>query len=303
MPKYEICADEAWTHENDPDNRYWCFFGGLLGLTSDMDRLETSLRHILLRFGHTREVKWQSVSDHCELLYRELIDEVFLHVRQYDLKYRQTFMDRYFVHATSPSDPTPSKIDTQFKVYYQFIKHSFGLKYLPESSEAIELSVLLDRHSSQDHKSSLQSFVEKLPSLIGRTDIEIKLSFVSSKRYVRLQMCDLLMGAAGSHGNRKHKKRIAGQRGMTPKQKCRLNISTYIYNSFRRLDAESRGSRAFNWFETTGHSGSLNNRYAHKIRIWKFKPNNIAHLDEGWLSKNMGPQWTYQGPKLVTPKT
>ncbi|CAA7613454.1 hypothetical protein MCP1_120001 [Candidatus Terasakiella magnetica] len=39
MPKtYEIYADEAWTHCNPPLNRYWCFFGGIMGRSEDLEQ-------------------------------------------------------------------------------------------------------------------------------------------------------------------------------------------------------------------------------------------------------------------------
>lgn len=43
---HEIYADEAWTHGGLPPNRYWCFFGGIMGLAPDLDRLDTELRAI-----------------------------------------------------------------------------------------------------------------------------------------------------------------------------------------------------------------------------------------------------------------
>ena len=300
MPKYELCADEAWTH-NDPANRYWCFFGGLLGLESDIDRLETALKQIVSNFGYRREVKWQGISRQCEVVYKELVDELLLHIETYDIKYRQSFLDRYFVHDASNLLDPPTDIEVQFKVYYQFIKHNFGLKYLPEQSSKSEIIVRLDRHSNQDHKDKLQSFVEDdLPRMLNReADFDIRLSYVNSKKFLRMGVCDLLMGAAGSHGNRRHLKRKSGQRGMTDKQKCRLEFCNHVYGKLRTLDAKTRGSKAFNWFESTGHSGNLTNRLNHPIRIWKFKPNDVSKVDEGWLNKNMGSQWTYKVPIIV----
>ncbi len=131
VPDYEICADEAWTHGGDPPNRYWCFFGGLFGPEPDLDRLESRLNKVVARHGNRREVKWKNVSDPTEALYKELVDELLESLRLLRLKYRQVFLDRMFVYVPPQGTPTAAGIDVQFRIYYQFLKHAFGIQYLP----------------------------------------------------------------------------------------------------------------------------------------------------------------------------
>jgi hypothetical protein len=298
---YEICGDEAWTHTSQPLNRYWCFFGGLFALESDADRLETELRHCAARHNYRNEIKWGKLSIQNLSLHKELVDILFNNIEKQNFKYRQAFLDRAFVHVPSPADPQLSDLDIQFRICYQFLKHSFGLSYMPKSANGLDtILIRLDTHSSQKHKEKLRQFTEQLPRLLNRTDLDVRLAHVRSHHLMRLCICDVLAGAAGWYGNRMHDRRNAGVRGMTPKQKCKLDLAKYIYDGLRRLDKITRGSRAFNWFESTGHDGNVENRFNHKLRIWKVHPQNYK-IDRGWQNSHLDNQGRYQGPDIVVP--
>lgn len=299
--RYEITADEARTHESPPLNRYWCFFGGVFGLESDCDRLEHDLRAVVTAAGLGGEIKWSSVTGNNLIAYKTLVDMFFHHLEHYDLSYRQMFLDRSFVHVPLEGERPVSSLDLQFKIYYQFLKHSFGLQFLTARNPALEhhVTIRLDNHSSQAHKSKLTEFIEQLPIKFEASRLVTRIQFVNSKHFLRLQVCDLLMGAAGSHGNKMDKRREPGQRGMTKKQKWRLEMAKYIYNQFRKLDASERGSRAFNWFESTGHAGNAENRLNQKLRIWKFTPSRFR-LDHGWKNDNLDSQGRYLVQQIST---
>ncbi len=154
------------------------------------------------------------------------------------------------------------------------------------SGERDVIHIWLDNHSSSKHRDSLTKFAGDLPDIIGRKDLKIEVRFVESKKHLRLQLCDVLMGAAGSYGNKMHKRRADGAKRMTSKQKCRYQLGKHIYDRLRALDSKWRGSKAFNWFESTGLGEG--NAWDHKIRIWKCIPKGHT-LDLGW--KN----WTKAG--------
>ena len=295
--RYEIAADEAWTHTGLPLNRYWCFFGGIFGPEADCGRLETALRDVLSRHKVKGEVKWSAVTGHNLAAYKELVDVFCDQIAKHNLTYRQLFLDRSYVHVPSPGDPPRSNLDLQFLICYQFLKYSFGLKFLSEEDPArdFHVTIRLDTHSSQPHKEELTKHVESLPKYLRTPRLTTSVQFVNSKRFLRLQLCDLMMGAAGSYGNRMHERREPGKRGMTPKQKWRLEIAKHIYWHLRSLDAAERGSKAFNWFESTGTLSDARNRLAHKIRIWKFIPRNSVR-DKWWLNKQLDSQGRYVGP-------
>jgi hypothetical protein len=211
------------------------------------------------------------------------------------------FLDRSFVHqeayAANPNDLY--SLDVQYKLYYQFIKHHFGIKEMPSFPEGIKILLHLDDHSSQKHKSKLEEFVKDLTRILGRSDIQFSISYVNSGSNDRIQACDLLMGAAGSHGNKMHDIRIDGRRGMTGKQKVRHDLCKHVYNHLRNLSCSERNTKAFNWFESTG--GSSQERFTHKVRIWKFVPKKYFK-DKGWENDHLAKDGSYVGPDIDTSK-
>ena len=289
MAKYQIFADEAWTHGTPPPNRYHCFFGGILGSESDVDRLQTELTKIKMRNGITQEVKWSNVSPENVTYYRELIDCFKYHILNHDIKYRQMFRDRAYHPVHDPAQPPQTELDVQFLIYYQYLKHSFGCKHLPIDPAGTTILVRLDGHSSERHKTTLTEFLERLPDTWGRKDITVNVTYENSKNSIRLQVCDLFMGAAGYYGNKFHLRRPNNRRGMSNKQKIKYEMSSYIYNAIREIDRVSRGSKAFNWFESTGASGDTKNYFDHCLRIWKFIPDRHV-INKGWQNDNLDKQ-------------
>lgn len=301
MPTYEIFVDEAWTHGGDV-RRYWCFYGGIFGTSQDLDRLDQKLRATLKKYGVKKEeVKWSSLSAHNVKLYREFADCLLDAVERGEVRFRQMFYDRAFVRlASNPLENQASPLDVQFKLCYQFLKHAFGLKFLPPApaGQKNEVLVRLDTHSSQPHKDRLVQFAQDLPRMLGRADLELRLTFHRSSQVPRIQVVDLLIGAAGSYGNQMHDLRKDGRRGMTDKQKVRKEFAKeVIYNRLRAIDAGQRKTRAFNWFETTGKDLDWANLLHHNVRIWKFKPQRYQ-IDQGWQNDHLDKQGNYQGPQL-----
>lgn len=296
--RFEICADEAWTHGAAIPNRYWCFLGGLFGTESESDALETALRKRLDAASHKAEVKWQGTTPVTLDLYCDLVDLFFDVVCSSALAYRQVFLDRSFVHVPAPGEPKRSSLDVQFLLYYQFIKHHFGLEHLPAASvdEPHEILLRLDNHSSQKHKANLETFVAGLPAQIARPDLRFSTTYVNSNKFRRLQVCDLVMGAAGFDGNKQHLRREPGQRGMTKRQKARHALARHVYDRLRQIDANERGTKVFHWFESTGGSTNTMDRLTNSVRIWKFVPTSHK-INHGFRNKHLDRQGRYQGPR------
>ena len=272
--------------------------GGIFGAEGDIDELERQLRATCVAQSLRREVKYGRISAENIAAYTALVDVFFRNLGQRDLHYRQLFLDRAFVHVPSPGADDLTALDVQFRIYYQFLKHAFGLRYLPRSEGTTHQIVLqLDGHSSQHHTDALRRFVQDLPAQLDRDDLALQVSYVRSGKFRLLQTCDLLLGAAGSYGNRHHKRRSGVGRGMSGKQKLRLQLAKTIYQSLREQNGVERGKGAFNWFETTGRDGRWENLLQHKVRVWKIVPRRYR-LDKGWQNDHLTPDGLYQGPDL-----
>ncbi len=296
MPRYEIYADEAWTHQSLPLRRYWCFYGGVFGAEADLSRLDTALRACAARARVHGEIKWKNLRPNNVAGYRAFVDCLLAAVDGGALRWRQMFCDRANVRVAPAGEGPVSDLDVQFKLCYQFLKHSFGLEYL-DAAVSNEVLVRLDTHSSQKHKDGLTRFAEDLPRVLRHPNLKVRVTFDQSDHVPRIQVCDLMIGAAGSYGNRMHEIRERGTRGMTPKQKARLELCEHIYDGLRAIDAKTRGSRAFNWFESTGKDGDRENLLNHQVRVWKFLPREYQ-IDAGWQRKHLGPAGAYRGPQI-----
>lgn len=298
MERYELYADEAWTHGGEPRGRYHCFYGGIFGRSASLDRLDTDLRTIMSKHGATGEVKWSNLSEWTYELYHELVECLCRHLNRGDVKFRQMHCDRAIVRVSDPGEPPQSDLDIQFKLCYQFIKHAFGFRYLPVTAGGdTEILIRLDTHSSQHHKQRLIEFVEKLPSTLNRPDLRVRTTFVDSRRVPRIQICDLIIGAAGSHGNKMHLRRNQNQKRISAKQKLRQTFAKFVYDCLRQVDHNQRKSNAFNWFENTGRDGDPSNLLRHNFRNWKFASKRYQ-IDKGWQNDHLDKQGMYVGPHI-----
>lgn len=296
MAKFQIIADEAWTHDGGEPNRYWNFFGGLFGTEEELGRLETELKAIKIKRPDVHEVKWGRLKPPTLGLYKELVDCCATHIERHSVRYRQMFADRAYVPTYPRSGEARTALDVQFRLWYQFIKHAFGLRYLPQGPH--EILVRIDEHSSQVHQDALASFGEDMAKTFDRRDLALQFAFVKSSKSLPLQVCDVLMGAAGSYGNKQHDRREPGQKGMTHRQKLRLDLCEHIHECLRGINNRTRGTQAFNWHETTGFDGDRENMLKHCLRIWKFRPKHCK-IDKGWQRSQLDTQGRYQGPDIV----
>lgn len=277
---YELYADEAWTHQSSPLHRYHTFFGGAFAYEKQIARLESSLLQIQKHANDRREIKWQNVDPVTLDYYKAIIDSFKDHVLYHGLKYRQMFNDRFHHYQGNESE-----VDSQFKLYYQFLKHHIPWSDIAQKNQdnLIQVNVRLDNYSSQQHKKNLKELGENIPNHFNLHNLTVNISFVNSKNFIILQTCDLIMGAAGYYGNRMHCDRHNDRRGMSPKQKARFELSKHIYNTLRVIDHSCRNTKVFHWFENT--SWHQKNKLDLQVAIWKFRPTN--HTENPiWNNRN-----------------
>ena len=289
MSKFIIYADEAWTHNSPPLNRYHNFFGGIFGEEKYIDKLTHDL--LKIKSNHkcpNIELKWSNLDEKNVCMYKDLIECLSNHILSGRIRYRQMFKDRSYHYV---GEKTGTELDIQFKQYYQFLKHSFGFKYINSAPvhQLHHIVLRLDTHSSQQHKDKLNSLIVALPGIIERHDIKFTVTYINSANNICLQVCDLLMGAAGYHGNKMHKRKVNGRKQITKKQKLKLEMCKFIYDVLRNINNIDRDAKAFNWFESTGKNGNPANQFKHRLRIWKF----IAYpyiKNKGWEADHLDKQ-------------
>lgn len=119
---YIIYADES-----DKKGRYYSnFFGGVLLAASERQQISAELDIRKAELGLLHEVKWQNVDQSNVDRYIEFAKTYFEYVASSRLKVRIMFTQNMRV----PTALQKRHYDDQyFLLYYQFIKHAFGLKY------------------------------------------------------------------------------------------------------------------------------------------------------------------------------
>src|SRR4051794_19363974 len=124
--EYIIYCDES----DSSGEFYSNFYGGLLVGSSQFDRVTQRLNAEKQRLNFFGEVKWSKVSAPYLEKYQELISVFFEEIRAGNIKVRIMFRQ----NRHTPVHLTREQIEgTYFRLYYQFIKHAFGLAFHPRA--------------------------------------------------------------------------------------------------------------------------------------------------------------------------
>lgn len=324
---YEIYSDESFTHIKDIKTRFCFFFGGIFGSHQDTSLLHNQLQAIKDEYPLNKEVKWNNLDFHNANFYKKLLEQFFntLEDNNSSIKYRQFCVDRKFV----PQDKkelylkdisSVYNIDTQFKLYYQFFKHSFGIAGFPENCS--EIRFYIDGHTSKK-VSDLKKFISKLTEVLGRPDITSSIKSQDSKKKNLIQIVDLIIGASSFRsGNKKFSQARIRLSKNREKAKLKESIYQYIYDNLRSIYLEQIEGRAFDLFSNKslfsfntqeehkewvdshienrpidGRSHYRRVAFRPKIYISIFKPKKFI-FDKGWDNDKLSKEGYHQKIEL-----
>jgi hypothetical protein len=120
---------------------YSNFYGGARVPASQLRIVELALLDQRQRLGLTSEIKWEKVGPGVVERYERFITAFFDQITA-----RRVFMRVMFTHnARAPVGLTPEQMgDSYYLLYYQFLKHGFGLAHLPSHAKPPRLRIYLD---------------------------------------------------------------------------------------------------------------------------------------------------------------
>lgn len=251
--------------ESDKKGRFFSnFFGGVLVGASQHARITKMLADEKARLRLEHEVKWSRTTEPYLGKYREFVSAFFREIRAGHIKARVMFTQN---SHTIDSVHTEHE-DGFFKLYYQLIKHAFGLRFLPPRAEAVSLQLFFDmlpdtrekvaRFKGFIHALQLSSEFRRVPIRIAERDIQE----VDSKKHPILQALDVVLGAMSFRLNDKHLELNpeTGKRGNRTKAKEAL---------YKHILSEIRSLRpGFNPGISTGKSGDFESLWKHPYRHW-----------------------------------
>ena len=135
--RYIVYCDES----SSQGDQYVDFFGGCIIDASKIHRIEDALNSLKKSLNLKSEIKWTYVSEPYLEKYKQVIHAFFDHVRAGEIKIRIMFRKRDSLY---PQGTIPTKEERYFKLYYQFIKHSFGFKTPSSITGDYHVAFLLD---------------------------------------------------------------------------------------------------------------------------------------------------------------
>ncbi|ABI69303.1 hypothetical protein Swol_2008 [Syntrophomonas wolfei subsp. wolfei str. Goettingen G311] len=244
------------------------FYGGALVCSTDIEivrkLLEAEKKHLGLR-----EIKWTKVSAAYLDKYMAMIKLFFDLIEEGKIKVRIMFTQ----NARQPVGLTREQIEeSYFLLYYQFLKHGFGLIYSNDTKNPIYLRLYLDQLPDTKAKSDkFKNFIYDLQfqKEFEHANIHIRkedIAEVDSHDHIILQCTDVVLGAMQFRLNDLHKAIPEGQRRRAAKTIAKEKLYKYINSRIRGIYP------GFNIGESTGHKGDISNRWHHPYRHWKFVP-------------------------------
>jgi Protein of unknown function (DUF3800) len=261
--------------ESDISGKHFSnFYGGALVESAHQLEVIERLTNKKAELNLGAEVKWQKISEHYADKYIAFVEEVFALLGEQKLKIRIMFTQNYFGAAGLTS---AQRENSFFLLYYQFVKHAFGLRYAGKSSAETKVRIYFDKLPDTDEKcAAFKGFVVGLNKNAYFRDGSIllkedQIAEVDSKQHVIMQSLDVVMGAMQFRLNDKHLEKPAGARI----RGNRTRAKEKVYKRVNRLIRDLYGGYAFNIGISTGLDGDPRALWTDPYRHWLFMPADL----------------------------
>ncbi|MFN3497072.1 MAG: hypothetical protein ACK40A_01585 [Pannonibacter indicus] len=279
---YIIYADES-----DRKGRFCSnFFGGVILRASDQQRISAALNEKKEDLGISREVKWQFVDSSNVDRYIDFIKMYFDYISSSQLKVRVMFTQNIHV----PYGLERRHYDDQyFLLYYQFIKHAFGIKHCnPTGEDEVTFKILVDKIPDKADKfEKFKDYLCRIPNsrLLRFCNLKIPredIADVDSDKHVILQGLDLILGAMCSKLNKKLNEKPVGKRVRGKRTVAKEKLYKEINKNIRAIYPN------FNVGVGTACANGPSDRWVHQYRHWLFMPSR--HVLDRSLGKRATPE-------------
>ncbi|HTW94758.1 MAG TPA: DUF3800 domain-containing protein, partial [Tepidisphaeraceae bacterium] len=259
-----------YTDESDRDGRYFSnFYGGALVRSTDLALVIDQLERAKIKLHFHGEVKWQKVTENYLDKYKLLIDEFLDLVDADKVKIRVMFTQNRVV----PKGLTHEQRQNEFHLlYYQFIKHAFGLQYANDGLQRLPIRLNLDQlPANREQIVAFKSFVLRLNQnpQFRAANVQFRedqIAEVASHDHVVMQCLDVVLGAMCFRLNNKHTEKPPGQRRRGKRTIAKEKLYKHVVGRIRKIHPN------FNIGDSTGILGDVTNRWRQPYRHWKFTP-------------------------------
>lgn len=228
-----------WCDESDTKGKFYSnFYGGVLVESQHLYEVQRTLTHVCRELHFYDEIKWQKVSQHYTDKYIKVVDVFFNLIKLGKVKLRILFTQNDRVAAGLPD---LDKADGFFMLYYQFIKHAFGLQFCRNFKEDVYLRLYFDWLPYQSgQEKHFKEYIKKLESsaIFQQNRIKVRMqdiAEVNSKKHLLLQLLDIVLGAICFRLNEKHKYIPAGKKRRGKRTIAKEKLYKHINKKIREI--------------------------------------------------------------------
>jgi len=262
---------------------YSNFYGGLIIGASQYQKITEKLNKAKNELNLFMELKWKKVSERYLDKYLKFIEYFFKEIEKSNIKIRIMFQQ----NAYKPNKLTKEQKDNQyFLLYYQFIKHAFGLNEINANDKGTKIRLYFDRFPhNKERVEQFKGYIHALQysaklRAVNITIAKEDIAEVDSKKHVLLQGLDIVLGAMAFRLNDKHKEKLPGKNRRGNKTVAKEKIYKQINQKIREIYPN------FNIGITTGSKkGRWDLQYSH----WKFTAKDSEYKEsktKKWKTKN-----------------
>ena len=283
---YIIFCDESEVRGKFYSN----FYGGVMVGSSQYDRITNHLNAEKQRLNLFGEIKWSKVTAKYLSKYESIIRTFFQELRAKHVRLRIMFRQNAHVPVRLTQDQLEG---AYFRLYYQFIKHAFGLPYRPHTGRTAALKLYFDEFpDTQEAATQFKGFILGLkdnPKIrqAGWTIAPEDIAEIRSHDHVLAQCLDIVLGAMAFRLNDKHKEIPPGETRRGKRTIAKEALYKTILAEIRHLKP------GFNIGISTG-TADFASRWNAPYLHWRFVPSEFD------FQKNMTKKGRKNGPAQPT---
>jgi len=246
------------------------FYGGALLRSTDVERVNGILREAATSAGLGREIKWQKVTAQYLDRYLTVMGAFFDLVKNGQLKVRVMFSQTRNVPTGLESYQRANAYNL---LYFQFLKHAFGLRYCNPGGQPIRLRLYMDKLPDTAEKNAmLKGFLAGLENSVEFRESRIlvprdQIAEVDSKKHIVLQCLDVALGAMQFRLNDFHKAKPEGSRRRAKRTVAKHTLYQFISQRIREVQP------GFNIGVSTA-APTQADRFKQPYRHWLFVPSS-----------------------------
>jgi hypothetical protein len=259
--------------ESDQEGKYFSnFYGGCLVESLHLKEAIDALEQCKTDHNLFGEIKWSKVTANYLEKYKALTNLFFDFIQQDKIKVRIMFTKNTHVAKGLTEYHDQYRF---FILYYQFVKHAFGLKHANNSEHDLKVRIYFDRLPDKHDKNALfKRHIHSLSnsSAFKRAKVLIKedqIAEIDSHEHVLLQCLDVVLGSMQFRLNDKHLDKPEGQRFRGNRTIAKESLYKMINKRIQDLYPFQ-----FNIGISTGKKDGLESLWKDPYRHWMFLPND-----------------------------